>query len=766
MYGRSHTPDTPSPWLVRAEVTIRRSGDQAVALEPRNSSTGCQEAAGNGGVQMVYKWGRDPGDVERNPAGSYAFQRGNILFTSTPPPRPFSGSSTTPATSAPRHLGVNVSDSGYNSEQFSPQSYSSLPHRRPCQQYNRRCKSTCSIVLSTAEEPRVPDNANPQCTDRFCGHHAKSGFFKPVPEACEDCLEGITSGRKAFTTHFCTRVPGRSHGFNPTTKGIHCSNDYGGSGNSKDAASQTTDVQTQTSFSSVPSLLQGTNFKHYETRRKTAPGLLRKFNERDFWTGQQEKKEVVPGSSSSSLSVGVTSEKSNIPPIRDSQSETTGAANSSGKEDTAKRKSRTVHIDVYCTGSEEEDEEEEEEDEDEAEDSSYSDSSEASERLAEKPRTIFESDRVRVTHSRAEETRLPRGLQDDKAFLKRSEELSCESFKQAPMRMPSLASSRGYETDDVLSSLYPSQFSSYSRIRDLDSTPWSAASSCVGLNPHPDSYDSATATSWKDTISDVESLLNSKSGLTPCDSFEYANSSDRERIGRLETAWDEDAESREKRSKTWRSPQIERRQLLQNRKMKEFLDKHQVGWSSPESAAESDDSAELGWSFVSSDENSRHVRRDSTVRRPSKEAQQVQAPSREPEDRGCMSDTAGKTTLRGFKDQIGPFGAKSPSPARDKVESRVTSPFTTPQGEKTDHILKASVFGAVVGAFRKPGHHIGPSKNPSCSCEHCRRFFEEDAGPRGRSRSLGDIERRPGAWIRRNKDIISQAPRNSKNGVS
>lgn len=762
MYGATNNQDTSSPWLVRAEVTIRHANETGNL--PGGSSPSGE------GLRMVYKWSQDPRStpsVQRNddtPVGSYGFQRGNILFTSTPPPR---SSSYRPSTiprymaagtpgstpSSSQNLGINVSDSGYNSEQFSPQSYSSLPIRRPSQPYNRRCKSTCSIVLSAAGTPVNNEGdcfgqsssfetvSRIQCADPWCYHAAtpsgKFGhFINAVPEACEDCVEGITSGIKAFTTHFCTRVPGK----NNNGKKILV--------NSRDAASQTNDVEPLIEKQLYGHSSQFTNTKAYESRRKTAPGLLKRFDQLRESTRKLSREEIPSVSSAQSS----THEKSNFQGLEE-------AADSSGKDDPSKRKSRTVHIDVYCTGSEEE-----------ADDSSYSDSSDSSgQEKKENKFTVFESDAVKVTHSRAQENRLPRGLQDDKAFLKRSAESQCESFKQGPMRMPSLASSKGYETDDVLSSLYPSQFSSYSAIRDLDSAPWSAASSCAGIGQDP--YDSAAATSWKDTFSDIESLLNSRASLTPCDSFEYANSSDRERINKLEKSWGEGEDAQEKKSKTWRSPQVERRQLLQHRKMKEFLDKHQVGWSSPESHQDSDDSAEIGWSFVSPDDNSRGVRRDSTVRRASKEQTILDdglkkpASSKEPEDRGCMSDGASHPSVHSLRKGINLFGNNSSSPSQERVESRVTSPFTLPQGEKTDHLLKASRFGAIVGAFRKPGHHVGPAKNPSCACEHCRRFFEED-GPRGRSRSVGDMERRPGPWIRRAKDIISRAPQNSKNNVS
>lgn len=243
----------------------------------------------------------------------------------------------------------------------------------------------------------------------------------------------------------------------------------------------------------------------------------------------------------------------------------------SSKDDSVKRKSRTVHIDVYCTGTD---------------DDENSDTSTENER--DTPSTVFENPDVRVTHTHVSDAVLPRGFQDDKAFLTRASERKCDSFKHAPLRMPSIASSKGYDSDDMLSSLYPSQFSSYSALRDVDSAPWSAASSNTGF---AFDYDSAAATSCKDTFSDIESLINSRSGLTPCDSFEYASSSDRERIRRMEEIW---AKSQEK--KRWPG-KTEQKYLLQNRKMKEYLEKHEIGFSSAESGEESDESGTVGWSL-------------------------------------------------------------------------------------------------------------------------------------------------------------------------
>lgn len=398
-------------------------------------------------------------------------------------------------------------------------------------------------------------------------------------------------------------------------------------------------------------------------------------------------------------------------------------SDSSAKEDSSKRKSRTVHIDVYCTGS----------DEDVSTDM-------ISEDERSTPMTVFENEDVRVTHTQATDN-LPRGFQDANAFLKRSAERSA-SFRNAPMRMPSLASSKGYDSDEVLSSLYPSRFSSYSGLRDLDSVPWSTMSSSTALSPCD--YESTTMTSSKDTFSDIESLINSKSGLTPCDSFEYANVADRDRIRRMDIL----AKAGNERSRTWRSPQIERKHLLQNRKMREYFEKYKIDWSSGESAEDSDESGAVGWSFVSGDDKPRYIKRDSIVRRTNKGQIEESNANLDSEYRNAQEDCSQFATRRDYvpytnvlRDHIGPFGSKSPSPLPSTIPSRVTSPFTTPYGEKTDHIIKASKFGAVISAFRKPGHHIGPSKNPSCSCEHCRRYFEDET--RGRSLSLSEFERHP-----------------------
>jgi len=284
------------PWLVRAEVTIRH-GD-AVTSETVQVPPGTVTTADTGGIRMICRWNTsEPGATPTPPtitstaprsslastAGGFGFQRGNILFTSTPPERsskPLSESYTLPrsgsldnddSVSSNR---ANISDSGYNSERLSSHAYSSLPARRPSQQYNRRCKSTCSIVLSTtgidktnaeriatSETSRTPPldlwHRRPSHHHQFFSRHRCSA----VPEVCEDCAEGTSS---VFTTHFCTRVAEKT--VNSKATAI-----------SKDAASQTTDIESTRSSSTMS--------RESRVRRKSGTGTV-------FQSNEQKKKEV------------------------------------------------------------------------------------------------------------------------------------------------------------------------------------------------------------------------------------------------------------------------------------------------------------------------------------------------------------------------------------------------------------------------------------------------------------------------------------------
>ena len=287
MYGRQGNSNNtqPPPWLVRAEVTIRH-GTPVTSESSQVPVSMSSTVTDSSGVRMIYRWNTSqssslpttPIVTTSGPSlssSSFGFQRGNIVFTSTPPPKPNyftiprSGSSGNDDSMSSRGRSVNVSDSGYNSGQFSPQSYSSLPSRRPSnsssQQYNRRCKSTCSIVLSAVD---AAGSSKEQSFSKIASsetirhsydnswrhpsthqHVFSRQQFSTLPEVCEECSEGTVSS--VHDTHLCSSVQEKV-----TTKLTTVS---------KDASSQTTDIESYESSSTIVS--------KSKVRKKAATGL-------------------------------------------------------------------------------------------------------------------------------------------------------------------------------------------------------------------------------------------------------------------------------------------------------------------------------------------------------------------------------------------------------------------------------------------------------------------------------------------------------------
>lgn len=71
--------------------------------------------------------------------------------------------------------------------------------------------------------------------------------------------------------------------------------------------------------------------------------------------------------------------------------------------------------------------------------------------------------------------------------------------------------------------------------------------------------------------------------------------------------------------------------------------------------------------------------------------------------------------------------------------SQTSSVLSRIAGYTMEHLKKARRFGSVVPAIRKPGHHVGPAKNPDCQCDHCRRWFADRESGRERAASVGDV---------------------------
>lgn len=813
MYGR---PVISQEWSVHAQLTISHSRPEEDSrlpdLAPPPAATSEHNEPGD--VHMEYSWGGQP-TSPTPPASSssnipprtcYGFQRGNILFTTRPPPREsqvpkyIQQPATVPIQN--RQGMTHLLDSGYSSEQISPGSYASLPTRRPAQPYSRRCKSTCSIVLSGTESQGIAsasmrpnievgnsEESGYHCGDPVCYHHQttvppaqqqarpRSSDFASLPETCEVCGGGRspTAIRRAaatntFTTHFCTRVPERMAKESQDSEKVL--------GKSKDAASQTSDHGSLLDDKSglhknKPSQPKMGNKAYIGARRKTDSDLL----QLPAINVQEPVVEMKKSSSGKRLSRSPAHRLSRSPARLQGQSPLTGCRSRGSQtgespDSRSQRKPRTVHIDVYCTGSED------------ADDSGSSDDTEEISDSWSSPQTVFESEKCRVVHAKVGKERLPVGFlrrqqqqqrQEKVASIisRKSESFKYESARASEQEKQQQEAVRGYDSDDGLSSHYPSQVSSYSTLRAAteSSMPQSEIATTASRDPSWSTistssmaiggeYDSEAATSWKDTATDLESFVRSTLSLAQSDSFEYADSVDRLRIREKEKAWAGE-ERKEDGSKTWRSPNTERKYFLQQQKIKEFLEKH-VGTSSlplwkPETTEDSDDD-ETGdaWSFCGREsgsclrQSSATLKREDTVKRitPAKDKSEVHRSSPKvlaktldllrppPRETGSLSDSGPHRYIR--RAAIGPFGSKPPSPPPSKFASSITSPFTTTLGKQTDQLSKAEKFGRIVGALRKPGHHVGPSKNPECTCEHCRKYYEE-TGHRSRTRSVGDV---------------------------
>nr|CAD7262362.1 unnamed protein product [Timema shepardi] len=712
MYSK---PVMSQEWSLHAQLTISHNHPTDAHLPPPPTKTTAEDGAK---VHMEYSWGTRSETTPSVPtmttstAGNrpcYGFQRGNIVFTTRPPPRDVSWLRSQTCGTSTQH-GTTVRDSGYSSEQTSPGSYTTLPARKPVQPYNRRCKSTCSIVLNQTPLVTKCEHTNNSIYYNDLDHHSTpllqedkspvkpdSSSIRPISETCEVCEGGRspTTARRAaganlFTTHFCTRVPEKA--------AISTSQAYKPC---KDAASQTSDLQLLEESSNSPESLQKqktTRKVAYDTRSKSDSQFLGlKFLDVSQTTDENTK----PGHKLS-RSPARLRDRSPLLPGHTSQS-------SQCSEVDCKQKPRTVHIDVYCTGSEDA----------EGSSSSDSDTVEGEEHWLSSPQTVYESDKLHVVHTRAGKDHLPQsylghqqiGMKHSSMPSRNSESFKFESLKEPPVL-------RDYNSDD-------------------------------GLSSH----------------------------LAPSDSFEYADSIDRLRIRNKAQAWSGEGEQ----SKSWRSPQVERKHHLQNQKLKAFLEKYKRTMPFPlckvelSDDTEDDDDDETGdaWSFGGWDGSLKGsgLERKGTVKRASKvkiDSPYTHSPSlsqkathpvakhfseKEPDktktskvlkpllvpppyETGSLSDS-GATLSRPIRRVIGPFGSKSPSPPPAKLESSIMSPFIA-LGKRSEQLLKAEKFGTIVNAFRKPGHHVGPSKNPDCSCEHCRRFYEENVH-RNRTLSAGDM---------------------------
>ncbi|KRF99154.1 uncharacterized protein Dwil_GK27624 [Drosophila willistoni] len=498
------------------------------------------------------------------------------------------------------------------------------------------------------------------------------------------------------------------------------------------------------------------------------------------------------------------------------------------------KKPRTVHIDVYCTGSEEE-QDEEEVDQADAEVSSTSSSGAGNDNFKpydldsnSTPQTVLDNEQMLLRHQRISSTQaMPRRwatnnnnqqqqhnqtkqqpkqqakqttendhqehlLNLGHAITKSStaEEVSeskqllfrkhigdqraakLANLRQKYMRQPS--------AEDTLSSssAYPNSSRSSIPARDATCSSISSAAALAGS----DCVDS----SWKETDEVDTPIFN----LTKSDSFDYDNSLDRLRIRQMERLWSRPnveqpvapvglqtiRENQFQRSDTIPSESdgfsdtnniyntYPKRQQQQPQRpgflqffgpmpQQHLLHQREIPQTAPVQPIV--DPFRLlhpsyRWKSEARDNLSVQVAPDQT-NSPSSERSSPQLLSAATTVVRCGSEAPPSTTSAST---LGMPPPPSPIPIRRFDITRADSPSvvseattltaTVLSGYTHEHLEKARRFGNVV-TMRKPGHHVGPTKNPNCHCESCQRWLAERFQLRGRAFSLGErpLLRRP-----------------------
>lgn len=396
-----------------------------------------------------------------------------------------------------------------------------------------------------------------------------------------------------------------------------------------------------------------------------------------------------------------------------------------------------MHIDVYCTGSD-------------AEDTSTEDNSEASsynhriidEESNSTPQTVYNSDQMKLHHRIAEKNELPRRLASQlhekprntspfqarnhlltkstsKDEISESKQLlfnrhiGAQAAKQTKFTMGSNRNRFAYrrdQSDDCLSSNYPN--SSRSTMRDMTCSSISSGvlASTNSVNDYLDT------SSWRETDYDTNNLESGRNTAS--------ETNDVWKTDELNDIW--------LQSRKWRSPEKERKFLLQQKRMIEYMHQNER--------------------FI--EEKRDYLQKENVKCVPEKEyrikastpvpqmccGQVITEPYQQPQINAQGSV---------HKFVLGPVQPTDSQQTTEKHKRVLFTPSYSPSSQTSsaqstilesanEHWARARKFGAVVGAMRKTGHHFGPAKNPDCQCEHCRRWVAERDQFRSRTLSVGD----------------------------
>uniref|UniRef100_A0A1I8NQN1 Uncharacterized protein n=1 Tax=Stomoxys calcitrans TaxID=35570 RepID=A0A1I8NQN1_STOCA len=724
--------------------------------------------------------------------------------------------------------------------------------------YGTRCRSTCNIIVSAVADFLPPPGLNIDEVDdnEVARHMSRSLIREEEPDPF------------VFNTTACyTVLPEKSFDEDSYTRSQK-SKTYPGSGrilNLRDAICQTSDTETRyfeeyehrRYKASHSPLERRDSRRHYDQRRATTEALMQQPHSygSDVNEGNTLRPSYMPSSPSPAF------KSTSMPRIPSIEGEDVSAGPSSHAMGSlpafmasnktvqsateGQKKPRTVHIDVYCTGSEDEDHAD-------AESSSESEDNRRHDQESNSTfQTVLDNEQMRLRHQRITGGSLPRRLggqqqqqqkvsnagaqpgasthiggdlhlghgittsnttdevNESKQLLFRKHIGDQRAIKLANLRQKYLRQS----SDDALSMGYPS--STRSTVRD---------NTCSSLSSVLAGHDVVDTPTWKETDD------NEDYSLTKSDSFEYENAMDRLRIRQMERLW---SRSHSKEDEPTQQ-QVQAGQYLQTHPgggLHHLQTISEVNTNTPQrvspfrggSRLQRDDTLPSESEFFSETDQSygpyvaagnteqRNVSPIITTTSPTAGFHQTQhfsksrpgflqffgpqnrtSPQPQPlsapvegsllypnylpglqrwksETRENLSASPVPTPTERSRHST-PQPAASPvflrcgSEAPPATTSASTFPTTTPTpvrrfdmfqpyrqspaasdassakppaGYSSEYLDKASKFGKVVPA-RKPGHHVGPTKNPNCSCESCQRWLAERFQVRGRAFSLGE----------------------------
>lgn len=229
----------------------------------------------------------------------------------------------------------------------------------------------------------------------------------------------------------------------------------------------------------------------------------------------------------------------------------------------------------------------------------------------------------------------------------------------------------------------------------------------------------------------------------------------------------------------------ERTMQAEQKRMQEYLDKKMRGkhWDSKDSDSNDSDDSGKAWTFIKGAPTPESTLKStetpvsrqtspvnplpntvrdaflrSVLHRPkeavsaSSEKPQAKTHKFEPrklsrEDQGSLSDSSSPSSVS--------------TKQRLSLDPNLRSPFMLIPGIYTEPRSIARKFGTVVSLMKKPGHHIGPAKNPDCMCDHCQSYWHQSG--RNRTRSVGDPP--SGQQVRNWKEFLEEQQKQSGNAA-